>query len=79
LATATVSQLSGFARDLVLRPLRNGAAFSFTPDIFFEWAFFLLLLDLGDARPNGLINAGGPPLLGRVVGLVAQSALETAG
>jgi hypothetical protein len=79
LATATVSQLSDFERDLVIRPLRNGAAFSFTHDIFFEWAFFRLLLDLGDAWPNGLINAGEPPLLGRVVGLVAQSALETAG
>ncbi|WSH01445.1 hypothetical protein U8P71_24470 [Rhizobium ruizarguesonis] len=60
LATATVSQLSDFERDLVIRPLRNGAAFSFTHDIFFEWAFFRLLLDLGDAWPNGLINAGEP-------------------
>ena len=76
---ATVSQLSDLERDLVIRPLRNGAAFSFTHDIFFEWAFFRLLMDLGDAWPNGLINAGEPPLLSRVVGLVAQSALETAG
>lgn len=79
LDAATITQLSDLERDLVVRPLRDGAAFSFAHDIFFEWAFFRLLLGLGDTWPNGLVNAGEPPLLGRVVGLLAQSALETDG
>ena len=52
---------------------------AFTHDIFFEWAFFRLLIDLGDEWTKALEAAGEPPLLGRVVGLMAQEALTDNG
>jgi len=36
---------------------------------FFEWAFFRLLIELGDGWTDALIAACEPPLLGRVVAL----------
>ena len=58
---------------------REGAFIAFTHDIFFEWAFYRFLLELGDGWTTALIAAGEPPLLGRVVGLMAQGALTDKG
>ncbi|ODV42167.1 hypothetical protein AWV79_29580 [Cupriavidus sp. UYMMa02A] len=55
------------------------ASFSFTHDIFFEWTFFRLLIDLGESWLEGLAQAGEPPLLGRVVGLLAQYSIVEPG
>src|SRR5262249_39798522 len=55
------------------------SSFAFTHDIFFEWAFFRLLIDLGDDWTKVLEAAGEPPLLGRVVGLMAQEAITDNG
>ena len=75
----TFSQIAGLKADLLIRDHDGGASYSFTHDIFFEWVFFRLLIELGDDWKRGLINAGQPPLLGRVVGLLAQNALGSPG
>ena len=43
------------------------------------WAFLRLLIDLGDDWMKALEDAGEPPLLGRVVGLMAQQAVTEKG
>lgn len=75
----TVEHLVALQADHILRLERSGAMVSFTHDIFFEWVFFRLLIELGDEWPSALAAAGEPPLLGRVVGLLAQDALTEAG
>jgi|TARA_R100000322_G_scaffold169672_2_gene142494 hypothetical protein len=75
----TVEHLVALQADHILRTERGGAIVSFTHDIFFEWVFFRLLIDLGDKWPSALVAAGEPPLLGRVVGLLAQDALAETG
>ncbi|MCW2319155.1 hypothetical protein M2322_004724 [Rhodoblastus acidophilus] len=75
----TVEHLVALQADHILRMERGGAIVSFSHDIFFEWAFFRLLVDLGDQWPSALAAAGEPPLLGRVVGLLAQDALTETG
>ena len=75
----TFVQVPGLKTDLVIRDHEGGASFSFTHDIFFEWVFYRHLIELGDEWKNALLEAGEPPLLGRVVGLLAQSMLGTQG
>lgn len=75
----TVEHLVALQADHILRTERGGAIVSFTHDIFFEWVFFRLLIELGDKWPSALAAAGEPPLLGRVVGLLAQDALTEMG
>ena len=75
----TFSQIAGLKADLLIRDHDGGASYSFTHDIFFEWVFFQLLIELGDDWKRGLIKACQPPLLGRVVGLLAQNALGSPG
>ncbi|UES43656.1 NACHT domain-containing protein [Roseibium aggregatum] len=79
LKDATIAQIAALKTDLIVRTEDGGASYSFSHDIFFEWAFFRLLIELGTDWPRGLEAAGEPPLLGRVVGLLAQSALGTKG
>jgi len=71
----TVDHLDALQADHIVRTERGGAVVSFTHDIFFEWVFFRLLIELGNKWPSALGAAGEPPLLGRVVGLLAQDAL----
>ena len=79
LKDATVSEVARLKADLLIRDHDGGASYSFTHDIFFEWVFFRQLIELGDDWKDGLIKAGQPPLLGRVVGLLAQNALGAPG
>lgn len=79
LKDATIAQIAALKTDRIFRTEDSGASYSFSHDIFFEWAFFRLLIELGNDWPRGLEAAGEPPLLGRVVGLLAQSALSTKG
>lgn len=79
LKDATIAQIAALKTDRIVRTEDSGASYSFSHDIFFEWAFFRLLIELGTNWPRGLEAAGEPPLLGRVVGLLAQSALGTKG
>ena len=77
LKDSTVAQVAGLKIDLLIRDHDGGVSYSFTHDIFFEWVFFRQLIELGDDWKRGIIEAGQPPLLGRVVGLLAQNALGT--
>jgi hypothetical protein len=65
--------------DHIIREERGGSLLTFAHDIFFEWAFLRLLIDLGDGWMKALKDAGEPPLLGRVVGLMAQQAVTEKG
>jgi hypothetical protein len=79
LKDGTFAEVPGLKTDLVIRDHNGGASFSFTHDIFFEWVFYRHLIELGDEWKDALLEAGEPPLLGRVVGLLAQSMLGTRG
>jgi len=79
LKDATIAHVAALKTDQIIRDERQGAFFTFTHDIFFEWAFFRLLIELGDDWTSALVAAGEPPLLGRVVGLMAQGALAEKG
>jgi hypothetical protein len=79
LKDATMAHVAALKTDHVIRDERQGAFLAFTHDIFFEWSFFRLLIELGDDWTDALIAAGEPPLLGRVVGLMAQGALAEKG
>jgi hypothetical protein len=79
LTLATIARVAALQADHIIRDERDGASFAFTHDIFFEWSFFRLLIELGDDWTTALQHAGEPPLLGRVVGLMAQEALTQTG
>jgi ATPase family associated with various cellular activities (AAA) len=79
LKDSTIEQFAALKADQIVRDERGGASLAFTHDIFFEWAFFRLLIDLGDEWTKALQAAGEPPLLGRIVGLMAQEALTDNG
>jgi hypothetical protein len=75
----TIEQVAALKADQIIRDERGGSNLAFTRDIFFEWTFFRLLIDLGSKWTKALEAAGEPPLLGRVVGLMAQEALTNNG
>ena len=79
LREATLNQVGGLIDDGVLQSIDDGARYSFAHDIFFEWVFFRRLVELEDDWTDEVVRTGEPPLLGRVVGLLAQKALEVAG
>ncbi|WP_404936840.1 AAA family ATPase [Pseudomonas sp. JDS08PS003] len=79
LEPSTIAQLASLKVDLIVRDQDDGAAVSFTHDIFFEWAFYRLLVDLGPDWHDAIAASGEPPLLGRVVGLLAQQSLSSPG
>ena len=79
LAAPTFEHIAALKSDLLVRGNNGDASFSFTHDIFFEWTFFRLLIDLGETWIEGLAKAGEPPLLGRVVGLLAQHSITEPG
>lgn len=76
---ASLPQIPALEADRIIRGEMGNRSYSFTHDIFFEWAFFRLLLDLGSQWVTAVIHAGEPPLLGRVVGLLAQHSLSISG
>jgi hypothetical protein len=79
LKDTSFAQVAGLKADRVIRDHDGGAGYSFTHDIFFEWVFFRHLIELGEDWTRALREAGEPPLLGRVVGLLAQRALAAPG
>jgi hypothetical protein len=79
LKDATMAHVAALKSDQIIRDEREGVFFAFAHDIFFEWSFFRLLIELGDNWTSALVAAGEPPLLGRVVGLMAQGALADKG
>ena len=79
LNASTVPYIAELKADRLIHEEDGGASYSFTHDIFFEWVFFRYLIELGDDWTQGLIMAGEPPLLGRVVGLLARHAFSSSG
>ena len=69
----TVERLTELSDDGIVRSTVTRTRHSrSTHDIFFEWSYFRLLLGLREDWITALVEAGQPPLLGRVVGLLAQ-------
>lgn len=79
LKDSTHAQIAPLCNDRIIREQESGASHAFAHDILFEWAFFRLLIELGEDWHSALAEAGEPPLLGRVVGLLAQNSLTTSG
>jgi hypothetical protein len=79
LQPATVAQTTNLRRDRIIDAVEEGSVFSFAHDIFFEWAYFRLLIDRGATWPEALMAAGEPPLLARIVGLLSQHVFERSG
>ena len=73
LSAPTVSVLHEFVGDEIIRESERGLAFKFSHDIFFEWSFYYLLRSGNDKWVECLLDAGEPPILGRVVELLSQS------
>ena len=78
LQESTLNQIGGLVDDGLLKSIDDGAWYSCAHDIFFEWVFFRRLVELEEDWTDELVRTGEPPLLGRVVGLLAQKALEVA-
>ena len=76
---STFMQIATLKDDCVIRQHEGGVFYSFTHDIFFEWVFFRLLIERRSDWQRCLTEAGEPPLLGRVVGLLAQHAISSPG
>ncbi len=79
LKDATHAHIAALKGDHIVRDERGGSLLAFAHDIFFEWAFLRLLIDMGDDWLRAIEDAGEPPLLGRVVSLMAQKALTEKG
>lgn len=73
LSAATLDVLPALEEDGLVQEVRTGHTAQFSHDIFFEWSFLHLLLDLGDDWIAALTAAGEPPALARVVELLSQS------
>lgn len=77
LAPETVDCLSELVEDGIIQAIGDDDRYRFAHDIYFEWSFYQFLLDREDDWIATLIEAGEPPVLGRVVELLAQSKLAT--
>jgi hypothetical protein len=79
LQTPTIAQATILRQDRIIEAVEEGSVFSFAHDIFFEWAYFRVLIDRGPSWPTALSVAGEPPLLARIVGLLSQHVFENGG
>ncbi len=73
LTSATQGVLPALEEDGLVQQVRQGHTAQFSHDIFFEWSYYHLLLDQGDAWIKALTDAGEPPALARVVELLSQA------
>lgn len=73
LSISTTEILHNLIEDGIIREMQKGVACRFAHDIFFEWSEFYLLKRKDENWPDALIDAGEPPILGRVVELLSQS------
>ncbi|XCN72144.1 MAG: ATP-binding protein [Candidatus Electrothrix aestuarii] len=58
--------------DGILQNAREGISVSFAHDIFFEWAFFYVLVDHDSQWMDEIRECGEPPAVARVVELLSQ-------
>lgn len=76
LSAATQSALPALLEDGLVQQVRPGLTAQFSHDIFFEWAYLLLLEDEGEDWMAALTGAGEPPALARVVELLSQATYD---
>ena len=68
--------LPDLIRDDLFRSVEDGVTISFAHDIYFEWTYYKVLVEAADRWVDEIKAAGEPPLLGRIVGLCSQRAIE---
>ena len=76
LTPATSGLIEQFVSDGILQHVKRGHTVRFAHDIFFEWAFFHVLVDRKAAWLEEIKLCGEPPAVARVVELLSQSLLE---
>ena len=76
LSPSTVGIVDQLISDGILQQVRRGHTLRFSHDIFFEWAFFHVLVDRGSAWLQEIRACGEPPAVARVVELLSQSEFE---
>ncbi len=77
LTPETAASLHELVDDEIIQAVGDDDRYRFAHDIYFEWSFYQFLLDREDDWITTLTEAGEPPVLGRVVELLAQSKLAT--
>lgn len=77
LTPETAGCLHELVEDGVIQAVGDDDRYRFAHDIYFEWSFYQFLQDREDDWMATLTEAGEPPVLGRVVELLAQSKLAT--
>ncbi len=68
----SVAHIDDLRSDGILQNAREGISVRFAHDIYFEWAFFHVLADLGPQWMEEIKACGEPPAVARVVELAAQ-------
>lgn len=77
LTPETAACLHELVEDGIIQAVGDDDRYRFAHDIYFEWSFYQFLQDREDDWIATLTEAGEPPVLGRVVELLAQSKLAT--
>ncbi len=72
LAQSTVTKIDELVTDGILQHAHAGHTVRFSHDIFFEWAFFHVLVDREEQWLEEIRDCGEPPAVARVVELLAQ-------
>jgi hypothetical protein len=72
LEASTVATIDCLVTDGILQHIRPGHTVRFSHDIFFEWAFFHVLVDCEEQWLEEIHDCGEPPAVARVVELLAQ-------
>jgi hypothetical protein len=76
LSPGTVGIVDQLVSDGILQHALRGHTLRFSHDIFFEWAFFHVLVDCGSAWLEEIRACGEPPTVARVVELLSQWEFE---
>jgi len=71
LSQSALDVIDQLEADGIIQHVRRGHSFRFSHDIFFEWAFFQVLLDVDDWLEE-IRACGEPPAVARVVELLSQ-------
>jgi hypothetical protein len=76
LSPGTLGTVDQLISDGILQHVRRGHTLRFSHDIFFEWAFFHVLVDRGTGWLQEVRTCGEPPGVARVVELLSQWEFE---
>ena len=76
LTSSSAGQVAQFVEDGILQHVNRGHTIRFAHDIFFEWAFFNVLVSRRQAWLDEIKACGEPPAVARVVELLSQATLN---